>query len=272
MSGPPPKSCAGPRDSASREIAGQTRCTEQVTYQKSMDALIVTQEELIALAQTLNSLRTEFDIARNIQGQAEQMRMIFQEFGWKGSSYVKRINGKNYVVFKGYPGLRKVFDGTKYLTNNAKAVSYGLGRQLGNAMRGSFVSIIFVSALNVIETIVSEDKDFIDASAQFTTDVVKTIAAGIASAAVGALASTVAAPVILAVGASIVVGIVVALALDKVDAKFAITTSLSDWLRREYEESKLQLEKQKQQIRREWMWCNSPEGAMACMERLFGGY
>lgn len=269
MSGPPPKSCAGPRNSVSRGVAGHDRCNEQVTFQNEMEALVLAFEELSALA---NSLRTELDIFRNMKDQVKQMHMIFEEFGWKGQSYVKRIDGKNYVIFKGKSGLRHVFGRTKYLSSNAKVVSYGLGRQLGNVMRGSFVSIMFVSALNVIETIVSEDKDFIDATAQFTTDVVKTIAAGVASAAVGAIASTVAAPVVLAVGASIVVGIVVALALDKVDAKFAITTNLSAWLRKEYEESKLRLEKQTKQVRREWMWCNSPEGAMACMQRLFGGY
>ena len=154
MSGRPTK-CAGPRNSTSREIAGKNQCVEQMTYHKTMEALIVTAEELESLAkslsQTVNNWRTEIDIVRNLADQKKQMQMIFEEFGWKGSSYVKKINGKNYVVFKGYAGLREVFQSTKYLADNARVVSYGLGKQAGNVMKGNFVSILYVTAFNVIE-------------------------------------------------------------------------------------------------------------------------
>ena len=127
MSGPPTTS-AGPRNSVSRGIAGKNQRLQPLTYQSHMDAMIVTPEELSALAQSLNSLRTEIDIGRNLVGQADDMVKIFKEFGWSGSSYVKTINGKDYVVFKGHAGLRNVFKGTKYLADNADVVSYGLGK------------------------------------------------------------------------------------------------------------------------------------------------
>ncbi len=274
---PTPTTTGGPRYASSREVAGHNAhqpCS--VMFQIEMEALILSPEELAVLfreiASATNGYRTELDLSRNLVGQVQQVKLVLQEFGWSGKSYVKSIGGKNYVVLKGYASKRSVLRGTKYLADNAKVVTYGIGKQSTTFVKGGLVSILFISAINVIETIVREDKDFIDGAAQFATDAVKTVAAAVAGAAAGAALSTVSAPVVLVVGTVIVVGIVAALVLDKIDAKLEITTSLTSWLRRHWEQSKNTWELQTYEFQRQLMWCNSPEGAMACMKRMFGGY
>ena len=41
---------------------------------------------------------------------------------------IKTYNGKPNVIFKGYSGLRTHLTGTKYLANNPKVVSFGIGK------------------------------------------------------------------------------------------------------------------------------------------------
>ena len=44
-----------------------------------------------------------------------------------GRYYVQISGGKQYIVFKGRAGLRQVLTGTRYLANNTKVMSMGVG-------------------------------------------------------------------------------------------------------------------------------------------------
>ena len=60
---------------------------------------------------------------------------------------VSRIRGVDYVIIEGYAGLRRHLTGTKYLANNPKVISFGIGKQgINNAIKQGFVLSILISA------------------------------------------------------------------------------------------------------------------------------
>lgn len=245
--------------------------------QTQFEAVLLTAAEVKEFLATVTSAahqsRTWIDVGyQTYSDYLPQLRRVLKEFGWETSAYEKIIKGKKYVVLKGRPGLRKVFRGTKYSWTNPKIVQYGMGRQTGKLLKGSRVTLVILSALNVAEAIMSDDHDFIDATAQLTTDIAKTAIASIAAAALASVVIPVTAPIVVAVGASIVLGIAVGFVLDEVDASFGITKALTDWMRVHYEQGQKNIDEAKREARRSWSWCNSPQGANACMRRLFGGF
>ncbi|MEL6107062.1 MAG: hypothetical protein AAFU85_13545 [Planctomycetota bacterium] len=274
---PRPSSAAGPVPASSGvPVDHSLRDAEQATVEihEEIEQVVLDEEQLVIVLQEVVDKygKTLADTARGTPENIREMTKILREFGWKGSYYEKVTNGRRYIIFKGNPQMREVFRGTRYLANNSKVVSFGLGSQvLRNSVKvNAVVSFIFVTSYNVIETLIRDDKDFVDAAAEVPVDLAKVIITSAATAAAGAAAAAASAPVVVVVGVGIAVGIVVAFGLDYLDAKFEISASLKSWLRRELEAARRQVERNLEPARREYNWCYS--NPVACMERMFGGY
>jgi len=55
-------------------------------------------------------------------------KKILSEFGIKtGKVVYKNYGNKTYIVFRGYPGDRKILTGTKYLPSNPKVIRMAIG-------------------------------------------------------------------------------------------------------------------------------------------------
>lgn len=151
-----------------------------------------------------------------------------------GKVAFKSYNGKTHVIFKGHPGLRKILTGTRYGVTNAKVVSLGIGEKgVRQAVRkGGILSIILVTAWNIVDFVLSDNVTLGQFIGQSATDVAKIGA----SAAVGAMAG--AAAVGTAIGAfalgplivAVAVGIGVSLVLDYLDNKYGWTQKLQSFL------------------------------------------
>ncbi|MEM9588355.1 MAG: hypothetical protein AAGA03_13815 [Planctomycetota bacterium] len=276
---PRPTCSAGPGTSSRREIAGDRLADVDVCdviVDEEIEALVLDGDQLKAALQDLIDTygKTGAAIAYDMKDNISTMSKLLREFGWKGKFYEKTVNGTRYVIFKGDQTLRQIFRGTRYLGTNAQVMSYGIGRQaLRHTVKvNAIVTFVFITGYNVIETIIRDDKDFIDAAAEIPVDLAKTIVAGAATVAAGAIATAAGAPVVVVVGAGIAVGIVVSIGLDYIDDKLQISASLKAWLRGVLEEAAKELERSTYEFRVQWNWCNSREGALPCMERLFGGY
>lgn len=219
--------------------------------------------------------RTVADIGIDVvRDKARRFGRVIAEFGWKGRFYYKSTAGKLFIIFKGYASTRNVFNGIRYLQDHAKVLSYGLAKSqvVASAVKVNPVSIFVLTGLNILETIISDDKDFIDATAQFSTDMVKIIAATVAGAAaavaVASAATLIALPAVAIVGAGFVVAVAVSLALDYVDNTLGITSAIADALRKSRDDFRAVRE----EASRTLSWCNSPQGAYACMRRMFHGF
>ncbi len=96
---------------------------------------------------------------------------------------IKTYNGKPYIIFKGYAGLRKHLTGTKYLAHNPKVVSFGIGK-LGveKAIKGGFVVTIIISAFfHGIEQMINDNATWHDFIGGMAVDVsIAAVSSGIA--------------------------------------------------------------------------------------------
>lgn len=119
---------------------------------------------------------------------------------------VKTHAGRAYVVLKGYPGLRAQLNGTRYLLNNPKIVSMGIGK-LGaaRAIKGGIViSVIFSVAFHALEQLLNDRATWHDFVAGVTIDVATAvtgagIAWGVVAAVVGGTAMATIGPIVLVV-------------------------------------------------------------------------
>lgn len=165
------------------------------------------------------------------------MTRIYREFGRDGKAYIKRLNGKDYIIFKGWPRLRSAFKGTRYLVNNSRVVSFGVGN-LGAAKSirvGTIYTIAFINAWNIADFVLNDKMTLSDLGIQIASDTGKVILGALAGAGAAALiggGAVLVAP--LAVG--VVVGIAVGIALDYLDNKFKITEGIKQWANEKIEE------------------------------------
>ncbi len=81
-------------------------------------------------------------------------KAIIKEFGFSTNKLVlKNYAGKQYVIFKGYPGQRSVFTGTRYVASNPKVVRMALSpKGILNSAKGGFViSAVLSVTINIFD-------------------------------------------------------------------------------------------------------------------------
>jgi hypothetical protein len=157
---------------------------------------------------------------------------LLSDFGISpGKVLVKQYAGKDYVIFKGLPGNRKVFKGTRYLAKNPNVVRMAVGpKGVMKAVKGGFVLTVVLSVgIEVFDYIIRDNATLSELLGTVTGDLVKiglsTIAGAVAGLVVGSAAvigSVAAAPLI----AAIAVGVATGYFLDKIDSRFGATQAL----------------------------------------------
>jgi len=157
---------------------------------------------------------------------------ILNELGFSTKKViVKQYAGKQYVIFKGYPGLRKIFKGTRYLASNPTVVRMAIGPKgiIKSAKGGFVVTAVLSVGIEVFDYFIRDNRALSDLLGTVTADLVKIGLSAIAAAAAGLAVGTAtvigtaaAAPLI----AAIAVGIATGLILDKIDKRFGATNAL----------------------------------------------
>ena len=104
---------------------------------------------------------------------------------------IKRYGGREYVIFDGYPGLRRHLRRSRYWANHPKVVSFGIGRSgLANLAKGGLVVSVFISAgFRLVDTLLSDQKTWRHFVSGVVVDVIFAVAlAGLAWGAAATLA------------------------------------------------------------------------------------
>jgi hypothetical protein len=148
--------------------------------------------------------------------------------------YFKTYNGKQHIIFKGHPGVRRILTGTRYGVQNAKVVSMGLGRAgvVKSARGGTIVSVFLLTAWNITDFVLRDDATLGQLLGGIAADISKAAIGGAIGGMVGATA------VGTAVGAfalgplfvAVVVSVGVGLALDWIDERYKLTKRLQKML------------------------------------------
>lgn len=177
---------------------------------------------------------------------------LAKDVGIKGKYYIKKYNGKEYIIFKGNPAVRKYLTGTRYGINHAKMINLQIGRAgMRTAIRGSFVfSMIFCTVINVADYVARDNATLGELFGATAVDLGKTLIATGAAFAVAAGTAALAGTALIAIGpiiAAVAVSVVVAVILDKVDQKYQIQAKLSKMI----DEGLVKLEKIARELKKE---------------------
>ncbi len=195
---------------------------------------------------------------------------LIREFGIKPKKVVvKNYAGKQYIIFKGYPGARKVLRGTRYLADNPKVVRMAVGPKgvIKSVKSGFVITVVLSVGIEIYDHFINDATTLSEFLGTVTSDLVKiglsSIAAAAAGLAVGSAAvigSIAAAPLI----AAIAVGVVTGLLLNHIDKKFGATAALI----KAYEDLGVKLREIKYEATRTYNYLENNPGALM---RLFGG-
>ncbi|TNH43330.1 hypothetical protein EP164_12310 [Photorhabdus luminescens subsp. sonorensis] len=154
-----------------------------------------------------------------------------RSFGVKATEYAGK-DGKKYIKLTGYPGVRDYLNATRYLANNPRIVSFGVGT-LGieaGISQGARFGIVFSAAYRAVELIFKDEYGLVDLFVNLTMDGAKlAISIGIATAANTLIVSP-----LLAVGGSLMlvvlgvfaIGFLTSLALYWLDDHFKISETI----------------------------------------------
>lgn len=145
-----------------------------------------------------------------------------------GSYRITVKNGQQYIVFKGYPGLRRILTSPRYRVDSPKVLKLGIGLDAakGMAKSGALITVFISATLNSIEWIFNEDYGWPEFVGNVSSDIVKAsiaAAAGyLAYAGVAAISSVAVVPL----GLGIVVGLAASAGLYLIDRDLQITEKL----------------------------------------------
>ncbi|WP_170107500.1 hypothetical protein [Photobacterium indicum] len=160
------------------------------------------------------------------------LHKLVKDLGFTGRAYEKMVNGKKYVIFKGKPGQRKIFTGTRYLSTNAKVVDMIVGQRgiKTSAIQGARLTIFLTVPLIVLQHVLKDRFLLNDLVADLSVSLIKigisSIVGAVFATGVSAITTIAAAPVALA----IVVGLAASYALDRLDKEYRITEKLAKLL------------------------------------------
>lgn len=172
---------------------------------------------------------------------------ICKDLGLNGKYIIKTVDSKQYVIFKGYPGLRNIFTSPRYLANNPKVVKMAIGEAgIKNSVRiGGTITIVLFAGMNLLKFVLDQST-LAELVGTMATDLIKvgisSIVAEAVAIGVGGTAACAAGPLVVA----IVVGLLVSFGLNYVDEQFGLTDKLViiiDQYFQEFSRKKEELEK-----------------------------
>lgn len=182
--------------------------------------------------------------------------LLISDLGLKGRTVLKTVDGKHYIIFKGYPGTRSIFTSTRYLATNPRVVDMAVGKIGANRaiVSGARLTIFLIVPLNVLNYVLSDQQTMTDLIGTTATNLAKV---GIASAVAAAAATATATLTTIAAGpivVAIAVGIVTGFGLDALDKKLGVTNALVEALDKAYDSTFGEFGRQLNQMERILNW------------------
>ena len=153
---------------------------------------------------------------------------VCKDLGIGGKAITKVINGRQYIAFAGYAGLRTIFTGTRYSINNRMIINMAIGTLGLKKMvkSGGIITICIAVPLTVLEAFLSDHASCYELVGNIASDLIKIgvpmLMAEIAGLAVGAFTTIAFLPIAIVIG----VGFFTSVVLNKMDDKYQLTEKL----------------------------------------------
>lgn len=166
------------------------------------------------------------------ENSAGDIAFRFKSLGIRAIEYP--FKGKTYIKITGYPGMRRILEGTRYAVDHPQMLEMGIGiRGLGNALiKGTRFCIFASMAWRVIELIFKSDYDLVDFLVDITMDASKAVVASVVIGVIAGVLTLGSFPVVFIAAFLIVAGIFLNFALNKLDDRLGLSVSLKEELRR----------------------------------------
>lgn len=159
---------------------------------------------------------------------AYTLSLVCKDLGLKGKAVAKVINGRQYIVFSGYAGLRTYLPGTVYSLKNRKIIQMAIGTLgIKNLVRsGARLTICLTVPLAILECFLNDHATMASLIGNVSIDLAKigigAIMSAIAGLTIGAVISTAVLPIV----ATITVSVLAGLALEAIDSRYGLTDKL----------------------------------------------
>lgn len=162
---------------------------------------------------------------------AGQLIVNFKSLGIKAIEYT--LNGHSYIKITGYPGLRRIFQGTRYVARNVQMLEMGIGRVgFFNAITGGIKCCIYFSlAWRAIEIIFKSDYTLNDFLVDVPMDAVKAIVAGATIAALGGILFLAGSSILIGPLSILIIGFAMNVGLNILDNKLQSSDKLKTLIR-----------------------------------------
>ncbi|MFV3383173.1 MULTISPECIES: hypothetical protein [Pseudomonas] len=158
-----------------------------------------------------------------------QLTMLLRNIGGFGTRIrYSTYRGRQYVILTGYPGLRRILNGTRYGIRNAQLVEVGIGQYgiRGSSLAGLRLSCYVAVAIEVLEWFFTDEATVADLLGGVFVELVK---AGIGTA-IGYAAAMLVAGVTASAAAPLVAGaaviFAVGIALNVIDSDLELKTTV----------------------------------------------
>jgi hypothetical protein len=138
--------------------------------------------------------------------------------------YTKSNNGKTYLIFKGYSGLRNVLQGTRYLATNPKIIQLGLGAKgLQNVAKGGFILGMVVSAgIEITDFILNDQKTMADLVGSIGYEFAKSGLVSLIAYGIGVGVASITGVAVLPLGIMVGAAFFVGWRLNKLDEQYQV--------------------------------------------------
>ncbi|WP_421670810.1 hypothetical protein [Rahnella sp. EDr1-12] len=162
------------------------------------------------------------------ENSAGDIAFRFKSLGIRAIEYP--FKGKTYIKITGYPGMRRILEGTRYAVDHPQMLEMGIGiRGLGNALiKGTRFCIFASMAWRVIELIFKSDYDLVDFLVDITMDAAKAVVASVVIGVIAGALTLWSVPIIIIAGIVIIAGIYLNINLNELDDMQGLSVSLKE--------------------------------------------
>ncbi len=159
---------------------------------------------------------------------AKTMSLVCKDLGISGRAIPKVINGRQYIAFSGYPGLRTRFPGTLYSAKNRKIITMAIGALgIKNMVKnGGFITFCVTVPLTILEAFLKDHKSCYELVGNIASDLIKIGIGAVMGAIAGIIAGGFTTIAIFPIIAVITVSIFVGAGLNWIDSQYGVTEKL----------------------------------------------
>ncbi|OTA19323.1 membrane protein [Xenorhabdus beddingii] len=204
-------------------------------HRKEIEGVIDTATTYLGNAKDTNATIRNVGKLANVTGFRSAFDAIsnLKFLGIKAISYKDRL-GKEYIKITGYPGIRRILNGTRYRPSNTEVTQIGIGKMGTNSsiLQGMKFSVYTSLGYRPLEFIFKDEVDTVRLFANITMDMAKTIVIASASKlAAGTLVKIAAVSLAGSLIIGVAIGIFLVIAVNELDKKFDLTGKLDNFLR-----------------------------------------